>query len=229
MISILTLTYQRHHILEEAIQSFILQNHAEDCEMVIINDSPDVNYYCNHPRIKIANVKERFSSISAKIEWGYKQCSNDFIYRLDDDDLLAPDAIALTKKDIIENSGFDIYRSKYHYFFSHNEYQGNSDSINTGNVYSKKYLDGIVFPTTSFGEDNFITFFHNAKIYNAERSPFTMIYRWGMGTYHISGMGENPSDIILKRTDDSIEVKEVGNIILSPHFKTDYYNQLPKY
>jgi hypothetical protein len=50
-----------------------------------------------------------------------------------------------------------------------------------------------------------------------------------MGTYHVSGMGENPSDFILKKVDDSLGTKEIGNIILSPHFKTDYYVQLPKY
>ncbi len=41
MVSILTLTYQRHHLLEEAIQSYLLQyqNYKECSEMVIINDS----------------------------------------------------------------------------------------------------------------------------------------------------------------------------------------------
>jgi glycosyltransferase involved in cell wall biosynthesis len=38
MISVLTLTYQRPNLLEEAIHSFLIQN-QEDCEMVVINDS----------------------------------------------------------------------------------------------------------------------------------------------------------------------------------------------
>ena len=44
MISILTLTYQRHKILEEAIQSYLSQDFEGESEMVIINDSPDVEY-----------------------------------------------------------------------------------------------------------------------------------------------------------------------------------------
>ena len=71
MISILTLTYQRHNLLEEAIQSFLLQNHKKS-EMVIVNDSPDNFYTYDHPQIKIYNCSERFSSISEKLRWGFK-------------------------------------------------------------------------------------------------------------------------------------------------------------
>ena len=78
MISVLTLTYKRHHLLEEAIQSFLLQeNPPEDCEIVVINDNADVDYLLNHPRVRIINHKERFANISDKIEWGYKQCKHD--------------------------------------------------------------------------------------------------------------------------------------------------------
>ena len=51
MISVLTLTYKRPILLEEAIQSFLEQNRA-DCEMVIINDNPEVDYVFNHPNVK---------------------------------------------------------------------------------------------------------------------------------------------------------------------------------
>jgi hypothetical protein len=53
-----------------------------------------------------------------------------------------------------------------------------------------------------------------------------MIYRWGMYTYHISGMGnyEN-NDYVLSRTDELSE-KEHGSIVLNPNFKNDYYKYL---
>ena len=62
MISVLTLTYQRHHILEEAIESFLRQDFSGESEMVIINDSPIVEYVFEHPKIRIINLKERFPS-----------------------------------------------------------------------------------------------------------------------------------------------------------------------
>ena len=59
-------------MLEEAIQSFLAQN-DDHCEMVVLNDNPDVDYEYSHPNVRIINHKKRFPSISAKFEWGYKQ------------------------------------------------------------------------------------------------------------------------------------------------------------
>jgi len=223
MISVLTLTYKRHHLLEEAIESFLRQQ-CLDCEMVIINDNPDVDYVYNHSNVRIINHKERFPSISAKIEWGYKQCKFDYIYRLDDDDLLSPCALKNVVIDIETNPGYDIYRSKGMYFFVNNIYKGKSSSINNGNVYNKKYLNKIIFPDTSFGEDDNITFHNNAMIYESKLLD-SMIYRWGMGTLHISGMGNQPNDIILKHADKVLDNTK-GVINLNPHFDNDYYSQI---
>ena len=76
---------------------------------------------------------------------------------------------------------------------------------------------------------------HNAKIFNSSRDQKTMIYRWGMGTYHISGWGQKSPDEIQHNTDNLIETiaqqrgtqLESGSIELKPHFKQEYYSQLP--
>ena len=60
MISVLTLTYKRHHLLEEAIESFLRQK-TEDCEMIVINDNPEVEYVFDHPQIFIINHNKRFT------------------------------------------------------------------------------------------------------------------------------------------------------------------------
>jgi glycosyltransferase involved in cell wall biosynthesis len=128
MISVLTITYQRYTLLEEAIESFLKQ--SEYFEMVVVNDSPKVEYVYDHSRVKIINCKERFPSIAAKLEWGYKQCTHNYIYRLDDDDLIGPEGLELMAKSIIENPGHEIYRSNAHYFFVDNNYQTTNDNIN---------------------------------------------------------------------------------------------------
>jgi len=225
MISVLTLTYKRHHLLEEAIQSFLLQDNNTS-EMVIINDNVEVDYIFNHPNVRIINHKERFPSIAAKFEWGYKMCKHPYIYRLDDDDLLAPNALENVIKDINENPGYEIYRSKGMYFFMENNYQGENGSVNNGNVYNKNYLDRIKFPDISIGEDSEITFGNNSKIYESKR-PNTMIYRWGMGTLHISGMGKVSNQAVLNQADKILDNTK-GIIELHPKFLNDYYSQLNK-
>lgn len=235
MISVLTLTYQRHQLLEEAIESFLRQDFKGESEMLIINDSPKVEYVFKHPKIRIINLKERFSSVGQKLKYGFSRCKYDYIYRLDDDDLLAPLSLYNTWNDITAHPDYEIYRSNGHYFFEHNKFKGISGSVNNGNVYTKKYLSRIEIPEKSFGEDAAMTFNFNAKIYISPREQKTMIYRWGMSTYHISGMGNNSNDTINEWTDHIVEDNakerstsfEEGLIELRPHFQEDYYKQLP--
>jgi glycosyltransferase involved in cell wall biosynthesis len=226
MISVLTLTYKRHHLLEEAIQSFLAQELPPECEMVIINDNAEVDYVFDHPRVKIINHKERFSSISAKLQWGYKQCKYDHIYRLDDDDLLAPWGLKNASIDIQTNPGYDVYRSEGMYFFVNNIFERESSNVNNGNVYTKEYLDRIKWPDTSIGEDADITFHKNGKVYESKLKN-TMIYRWGMNTLHISGMGHQPNQVILDQADKVLD-NTTGTIQLTPKFLNDYYEQIER-
>ena len=209
------------------MESFLKQGAVHNHEMVIVNDNPEVEYVYDHPNIKIFNLKERFPSIASKLQWGYKQCTHNFIYRLDDDDLLAPDALYDVGKETIKSlyNHYDIYRSKNHYFFVNNKFQKISSNINNGNVYTKKYLDRIVWPDKSGDEDAYITFGQNAVI--CETVPTSMIYRWGMNTLHISGLGIQPNEVILAKADEMLD-NTTGVIHLKPHFDHDYYSQLPE-
>jgi glycosyltransferase involved in cell wall biosynthesis len=224
MISVLTLTYKRHHLLEEAIQSFLAQELPPECEMVVINDNAEVDYVFDHPKVTIINHKERFPSISAKIKWGYQQCKYDHIYRLDDDDLLAPWALKNASIDIQTNPGYDVYRSEGMYFFVNNIFDKESSNVNNGNIYTKAYLDRITWPDTSIGEDADITFHKNGKVYESKLKN-TMIYRWGMNTLHISGMGHQPNQVILDQADKVLD-NTTGTIELTPKFLNDYYEQI---
>lgn len=235
MISVMTLTYQRHHILEEAMESFLRQDFSGESEMVIINDSPIVEYVFEHPKIRIINLKERFPSVGQKLKFGFSQCKYDYIYRLDDDDLLAPWALSHAWEDIKAHPDYEIYRSDGHYYFENNKFLGIGGSVNNGNVYTKKYLSRIEIPEISCGEDYSMTFDFNAKIYNSPRKQKTMIYRWGMNTYHISGMGKINNNAIYEWADRIVEEKaaerntnvESGLIVLRPHFQEEYYQQIP--
>ena len=54
-----------------------------------------------------------------------------------------------------------------------------------------------------------------------------MIYRWGMNTLHISGMGVQPNHVVLAKADEMLD-KTMGTITLNPHFDSEYYEQLPQ-
>jgi hypothetical protein len=227
-VSILTLTYQRHWLLEEAIHSYLkqLDGFCENSEMVVINDSPLVKYEFEHPNVRIINLDERFSSVGKKLEWGFTQCKYDWIYRLDDDDLLSPWALKINEQYRNEYPDKEVLRDQKHYFFSHNKYQGLGDSINNGNCYHKDYIKRVGnIIDKSIGEDNWLTFHNGANMHIGDVGKYTMIYRWGMGVYHISGMGDRPNEEIYEITDKTNT--ESGIIKLQPHFKEEYWEQLP--
>lgn len=224
MISVLTLTYKRHRILEEAIMSFLMQTPDCPVEMIVMNDHADVEYTTDKPGVRLINEKTRYPSIAAKLQAGAKLCTYNYIYRLDDDDLLAENGLQRAYEDIITHPGYEIYRSRGHYLFVDNIYEDIHDNINNGNIYTKDYLNRIEFPDKSGDEDVDITFGNNAKIYKSNKLP-TMIYRWGMQTMHISGLGKQPNEVVLNRTDLMLK-NETGTIELKPHFKTDYYGQI---
>jgi hypothetical protein len=197
-------------------------------EMVIINDSPDVEYVLDHPNIRIINTKERFSSVGKKLQWGFTQCKYDWVYRLDDDDLLSPYALELNELYRNKRPDADILRDLKHYYYSDNKFLGLGGSVNNGNCYSKRYIKQVgEFEDRSVGEDGWLTFNNNANIYQEDFGRYTMIYRWGMGVYHISGMGERPSHEIYEITDRSNT--ESGIINLNPKFNSNYWEQLPDY
>jgi glycosyltransferase involved in cell wall biosynthesis len=223
------MTYQRHHILEEAVYSFLQQNY-DDTEMLILNDSPDVRYHYNHPKIRIINHQTRFPSLLEKLEYGFSQSRGKFVYRLDDDDLLAPNGLQLVQGYIESNPGYDVYRCQNHYNFLDNQYYGLGSNINNGNCYDQEYIKRFEFnKSCSFGEDVLLTCNPNARMYNGDTGRYSMIYRWGMKTYHISGWGDITPDQANQNVDNFVRdhcVYASGDVELNPHFLEDYYQKL---
>lgn len=226
MISVATLTYKRLDLLQEAVHSFLLQE-QHDCEMVILNDDRNVQYSFDHKNIRIVNLNYRFGSIGEKLKYCFDLCSNDFIYRLDDDDLLLENALSTVKQEIIDNPGFDIYRSLSNWFITNNSSVKKGSSVNNGNSYSKKYLNRIPDWKKSCNEDHYITFENGASIHKFKEP--TMIYRWGMNTYHISGIySEDRTHEDYLRVADRLGDSNTDELTLKPNFNRNYYELIRK-
>lgn len=228
MISVITLTYKRKEKLEEAIESFLRQDQG-DCEMIVINDCVDIHYFFDHPSVRIYNFPFRFDSILSKLYTGFMLARNEFMYRLDDDDALGENALHIAKKNIKENPGYEIYRSKNHFFFNGYNYIKEGSSVNNGNIYTKRFIDkikvdGLFDEEMSMGEDAKITLNCGANIYTM--SDTTMIYRWGGGTYHVSAATGISNKDTMDRIDHLTEEEEVGKINLHPKFYEDFYQKI---
>jgi glycosyltransferase involved in cell wall biosynthesis len=229
MITVLTITYQRHHLLEEALESYLQQDFSVASEMLIVNDHPGVKYVFDHPRVRIINCDTRFPTLGEKLTFGFEKAKFKHIYRLDDDDILTPWAIKDSALDIKDNPGYLLYRSDGHYFFNNNKYDTIVSSVNNGNIFDKKYYLKEGIPSTSEGEDLKMVTEMGAKTFTSMRERKTMIYRWGMGTYHVSVMYNRPDGVEsgIDQLLSATKANELGEIRLNPRFHNDYYGQLP--
>jgi len=54
------------------------------------------------------------------------------------------------------------------------------------------------------------------------------LYRWGMNTFHISGMGQQTNEVILAHADKVLDSNTKGTLNLNPHFDNDYYTDIKK-
>ena len=121
-----------------------------------------------------------------------------------------------------EHSNKDILRDIGHYVFTHNKYKGIHGSVNNGNCYSSNFIKRVGPFIDAQGEDSWLTFDNKADTYVSRTDKYTMIYRWGMGVYHISAMGDISSKEVNEWT-DRISDTEMGTIELVPNFKNDYW------
>lgn len=109
--SIITPTYKRGEKLTRAIQSVLAQTHA-DWELIIINDSPgdasyrDVVSSIQDPRI-CYYINDKNSGVNFSRNRGLDALSADsrWVIFLDDDDYLAPDALATFRNLINTHQG----------------------------------------------------------------------------------------------------------------------------
>lgn len=85
-------TYRRPELLCELLYCF----HAQDWpnkELVIVSDEPAQELVYDHPDVRIINWPRRMSSLGLKRNFAVSQCTGEYIFHVDDDDLYLPHKI----------------------------------------------------------------------------------------------------------------------------------------
>lgn len=93
LISCLMPTYNRfpdlNWIVNEAVESFLRQDFVK-AELIICNDTPGQTLAFDHPRVRVFNLKERFSNLCEKIQFMIDRSRGEMLTRWDDDDISLP-------------------------------------------------------------------------------------------------------------------------------------------
>ncbi len=87
MLSILILTHNRPNLFKRCIESVINQNFGFDVEIIVNNDTSDIEEIC------LPNIKyhyKKFDNLANIYKFLFDQASGEYIYFLEDDDYLVP-------------------------------------------------------------------------------------------------------------------------------------------
>ena len=232
LVSCVCITYGRHHLLEEAIESFLRQDYNEEKELIVVNDLVDSNLFFSHPEIKIFNVHERFKSLGSKRNFAIRRTSGSVIFPWDDDDISLPHRISFSLEQI-ENKHF--FKAKRFWRMDRYALRGpHSNIAHAQSAYTRKLYDMVGgYSNMGSGEDQvFENKVNDLGYFNMQDLPDDKLYyiiRWGFYP-HLStfawGKGEKEfHEAVMKR-------KCPASYVLSPHWEKDYvemvHDKLPK-
>ena len=238
-ISCKCITYGRVDTLEEAIQSFLLQEYPGKKELIIVNDYPLQKLVYNHPEIKIFNIDGTFATIGDKENFAIEQCSGELIAVWDDDDIALSNHLSNIAKFWREDA--NILHWETGVFYNEPNITKIMGIGNSGIVYSKKVWEQIgKSPIQNAGGDttlvNKIHSLGRAHVIDAKMpdSEASWFYMWGGRGYHQSGQGTDTADrpnIIQRHSDYIEELRQknlilTGNVYLNPHWNKDYAQML---
>ena len=199
--------------------------------MIIINDDPEVTYAIDREYedqgVKIINVKQKFPNFIQKLKFGFDQARWDYVYRLDDDDMLDEFALDEIRQEVDANPGYEIYHPTNHWFIHVNDSKQNgvSGGVNTGNVFSRSFIKRLDW---KWGIDNIMAGYEDqwyfAEAKKHEWLGITMLYRWGVSHYHLTGNLHENLDDYHKQIAVARPEKKTGHIVLKPQWQKDWFS-----
>jgi len=224
MISCICPTYNRRHLLEEAIQCFLDQTH-NDAELIILNDTPGQTLCLDldDERITLINMSERFPTIAQKWNYLHRLAKGDWICQWDDDDIYFPNRLADNYQHIDKGCALIQPYGWLSLIYGKLGYDTNlhpAKGIYSGAFWrqAKPMPDHVLVGTDAWVFDQ-----AKGDVYSYTVPPqqAQILYRWGMGHVHLSGhkegnffrIGQEPIDkgtftLIPKYNDDYLKLKE---------------------
>ena len=235
-ISGMCLTYGRPALLEEAIQCFLDQKCDVPIELVIFNTCQyqklELNPSVKADNIRIINCDKRPESLGYSRNIATELALGRHILIHDDDDLYLPNHYQNFANHFDGNDWLWMSAQFYSLGNEIKEITGGGQNVVafTKDAWAKvgKYAN------LNCGEDrDFVG--RLTKAYQGSKiglapEEVSFIYRWGLGNFHVSGLGDDEKQKVnaWKRAEIDflnrvrLRKEKVGKIVLNPHLKRDY-------
>lgn len=231
LISCICPTYNRfpdhHHLLEEAIESFLRQTYPNK-ELIVLNDCPGQTVSCDAPGVRVVNVPDRFPTLGAKMNAAVRLSSGMLIAPWDDDDISLPWRLSVA----VEQLGDAGYFNARRYWFLDGGGLQHDQSSNglghNGSLYTRSAFDLVGgYLDISCGQDLSIDQAFLACLDRVvdplrgdpelPKDRWYYIFRWGVSPAHVSG---GPPDTVYQIIGEMPIT--AGDYELHPHWQRDY-------
>jgi glycosyltransferase involved in cell wall biosynthesis len=237
-VSCFCVTYGRPQLLEEAIQSFLLQDYPGEKELLIFNDLHQQQLIFEHPEVTVINVPRRFQLLGEKFNAAVALTTHDLIFVWDDDDIYLPHRLTLSVERFDTRKGF--FKGDQAWFWNNGQLSGPEGNVfHGGSCWSRELFHSVRgYTAMGLGHDVDIeTRFESARpgsVSGADLRPQDLyyIYRWGgTGSFHVSGFPQDQHRAVADFVSDQIRQGRipVGEIRLNPRWHSDYVGLVRDY
>jgi len=220
------ITWGRHEMLEEAIESFLRQDYPGKIELVIVSDQPGatLELETEDPRIRVVHLDERCASVGEKRNVCVGHCTGDLVMPWDDDDIHLPWRISLA-----------VQQMRNHRHWGCAEYWTlEGDRMRRDPVTNPAPSNCIFarcawqkvggYPSIDSGQDKGLVERLAAQgwrhVEHVHRRDVPYVYRWGCGSYNLSASGYKNAT--------GAPPLQPGHYVLRPHWTQDWVQEVPR-
>lgn len=232
LISCICPTYNRppshQHLIEEAIESFLRQDYPNK-EMLILNDTPGQELYCDAPGVVVVDVEQRFPTLGEKCNAAVRMSRGDLIAPWDDDDISLPWRLSLSLEKLGDGG---VFNPRAYWFMAGNTIKSDhtvgyahNASLFTRAAFEK--AGGYRAISSGYDRDIDTAFSREIKhMYDPvrrrspklEKTEWSYIYRWGVSRRHVSAGGGDEGSYPQIGAQQIVE----GRFRLQPGWQQDY-------
>jgi hypothetical protein len=224
-------TYGRPELLEEAIQSFLLQDYPGPKELIVLNDFDRQVLMFDHPEVTIINLPRRFRTLGEKHNAAVALASHDLIFVWDDDDIYLPHRLTFSVERFDVRKGF--FKPGRAWLWNDRRLSGpEANLFAAGSCWSRELFERVRnYAPMGLGHDMEIEARFeevapgSTRSYDISSEDIYYVYRWGgTGTYHGSGFGQDQHRAVGEYVHEQVRLGllQTGQIALAPRWKVDY-------
>lgn len=239
VITCLCPTHGRAHLVEEAVESYLRQwPCGVETELLIVNDCPEQTLRCDAPGVRIINLPEPITDLSAKFNTAVELASGDWIAWWEDDDISLPFRLRNTIRDCDDHGDLSYFKQEFAFVWHDGDVRDFTGNLFFGNSTFRRDYFGLVggaqlgHPADASAHRRMMDAGGKCCIQKCEPRDAFWIYRWGgtNGAHDSSVAGTNADRFAAFRARTLASPHFVpGEVVLNPHWKHDYTAQVARF